>query len=210
MLAQLGRPRAADGEPRRHYPAPLRPHQGDDFGSRWTWINRPLGIRQIFIFGSPDTLPCEALRYITRQAQGDFAICDQRDNNPSSWTPGWSRQADWSLEFDVGMSFMEWHGPGAPGPPGRRLRAGAQIPADAAWGQPMRPPQLDDDHPAASTPRQGYPGGAPDRANLTRTTSAAKLHLRVRLQTLWRLPAATRSCSRSAATPSLLDGWPAC
>src|SRR3990167_2155198 len=51
-------------------------------GDQWLWINRPLGIEQRFTFGDPASLPCEPLEYITRQAQGDFALLDQRDGHP--------------------------------------------------------------------------------------------------------------------------------
>ena len=51
------------------------------------------------------------MEYITRQAQGDFCIVDQRDNNLWMDAGMVTTQADWSLDFDIGMNFMEWHGP---------------------------------------------------------------------------------------------------
>ena len=74
-------------------------------GNRWHWINRPLGIDQAFIFGDVDTLPREPLDYIGRQAQGDFVVMDQREGD--LWTEAGvvTAQADWSLDFDVGMTF---------------------------------------------------------------------------------------------------------
>ena len=80
-------------------------------GDNWHWINRPMGIDQKFAFGDTATLPCEPLEYITRQAQGDFCIVDQRDNNLWMDAGMVTTQADWSLDFDIGMNFMEWHGP---------------------------------------------------------------------------------------------------
>ena len=80
-------------------------------GDRWHWLNRPLGIDQIFTFGDATTLPMEPFEFITRQAQGDFCIVDQRDGNLWMDAGMVTTQADWSLDFDVGMNFFEWHGP---------------------------------------------------------------------------------------------------
>ena len=59
----------------------------------------------------PPPLPREPLDYITRQAQGDFVVMDQREGD--LWTEAGmvTTQADWSLDFDIGMTFKEWHGP---------------------------------------------------------------------------------------------------
>ena len=98
----------------------LMEHQAQDYpehftltknGDRWRWINRPLGIDDTFTFGDPSTLPYPPMEYITRQAQGDFCIVDQRDNNLWMDAGMVTTQADWSLDFDIGMNFMEWHGP---------------------------------------------------------------------------------------------------
>jgi hypothetical protein len=51
------------------------------------------------------------MEYITRQCQGDFAVLDQRENNLWMDAGIATSQADWSLDFDIGMNFMEWHGP---------------------------------------------------------------------------------------------------
>jgi hypothetical protein len=98
----------------------LMEHQAQDYsehftltknGDRWRWINRPMGIDDTFTFGDPSTLPYPPMEYITRQAQGDFCIVDQRDNNLWMDAGMVTTQADWSLDFDIGMNFMEWHGP---------------------------------------------------------------------------------------------------
>ena len=75
------------------------------------WINRPLGLDQPFTFGDPATLPHEPLDYITRQAQGDFVVMDQREGDLWAEAGMVTTQADWSLDFDIGMTFKEWHGP---------------------------------------------------------------------------------------------------
>jgi hypothetical protein len=80
-------------------------------GSRWVWTNRPLGIHQSFTFGDPATLPQQPLEYVTRQAQGDWVVMDQREGDLWCEAGMVTTQADWSLDFDMGMSFKEWHGP---------------------------------------------------------------------------------------------------
>lgn len=76
-------------------------------GDRWHWINRPLGIDQHFIFGDIATLPQHPMEYITRQVQGDFCLLDQRQGDLFVDSGMVTSQADWSLDFDIGMSFKE-------------------------------------------------------------------------------------------------------
>ena len=78
-------------------------------GNHWTWSNHALDLRQSFVFGDPDTLPCEPLEYITRQVQGDFALLDQRDGNLWMDAGMVTCPADWSIKFDAGMNFTQWH-----------------------------------------------------------------------------------------------------
>jgi dimethylamine monooxygenase subunit A len=163
--------------------------EGDDFGSRWTWINRPLGIEQSFIFGDADTLPCEPFEYITRQAQGDFAICDQRDDNLYMDAGMVTAQADWSLEFDVGMSFMEWHGPVPLAHQTGVFERALKYLLMLRLGQPVR--RLNwtmSINPRLDTSPETYPEWGPDRSTVTPDNAGEKVHLRVELQTLWRLP----------------------
>ena len=51
------------------------------------------------------------MEYITRQTQGDFVVLDQRDENLWMDAGMVTTQADWSLDFDIGMNFFEWHAP---------------------------------------------------------------------------------------------------
>ena len=101
-------------------------------GNRWHWINRPLGIDQEFIFGDPASLPREPLDFITRQAQGDFVVMDQREGDLWAEAGMVTTPADWSLDFDIGMTFKEWHGPVPLGARARGIRPGAEVPAESA------------------------------------------------------------------------------
>lgn len=162
---------------------------GPDMGATWTWTNRPLGLEQTFVFGDAATLPCEPLEYITRQAQGDFAICDQREGTLFLDAGMVTSQADWSLDFNVGMNFMEWHGPVPLAHQAGVFERALKYLMMIRLGQPVR--RLNwtmTVNPRLDTAPETYPEWGPDRASLTPENIGRKLHLRVELQTLWRLP----------------------
>lgn len=158
-------------------------------GDHWHWINRPLGLDQHFVFGDAATLPCAPFEYITRQAQGDFCLCDQRDRQ--LWMDGGmvTTQADWSLDFDLGMNFFEWHGPVPMAHASGVFERALQFLLQLRTGHPVRRlnwtlsanPRLD------TSPESLAQWGA-DRCTLTPENLPSRLHLRVELQTLFRLP----------------------
>lgn len=155
-------------------------------GSNWHWVNRPLNIDQAFVFGDASTLPCEPFEYITRQAQGDFTLQDQRDNNLYVDGGMVTCQADWSLEFDIGMSFHEWHGPVPLAHDIGVFDRALQYLLRLQYGHPVR--RLNwtmTINPRMDTSPENYPDWGPDR---TTVNVARKVHLRVELQTLFRLP----------------------
>jgi hypothetical protein len=158
-------------------------------GARWHWVNGPLGIEDVFTFGDPATLSYEPLEYVTRQAQGDWCVLDQRDGTLWMDAGMVTTQADWSLDFDLGMNFIEWHGPVPlahqmgvfdralkfllnlqPGRPVRRLN----------WTMTI--------HPRLDTSPEQYPCWGRDRGTVTPANAGDLAHLRVELQGLWRLP----------------------
>ncbi len=158
-------------------------------GADWTWVNRPLEIEQRFKFGKPDTLPYKPFEYITRQTQGDFLLQDQREDNLFIDAGMVTSQADWSLEFDVGMTFIEWH---APVPLAHNLgvfERALKYLMRLQYGVPVR--RLNwtmTVNPRLDTSPENYPIWGPDRTSLTAENIGAKLHLRVELQVAWRLP----------------------
>lgn len=158
-------------------------------GDRWTWINRPLDIRNEFVFGNPHSLPCPPFEYITRQAQGDFTLQDQRENNLFIDGGMVTTQADWSLEFNVGMTFHEWHGPVPLAHDLGVFDRALQFLMRIQYGRPVR--RLNwtmTVNPRLDTSPENYPIWGPDRATITSGNVGEKLHLRVELQTLFRLP----------------------
>ncbi len=168
------------------YPALFSLHRA---GDHWHWLNHPLGIDQRFIFGKAETLPCAPFEYITRQVQGDFTLQDQRDNNLFMDGGMVTSQADWSLNFDLGMSFHEWHGPV---PLAHEIgvfdRALAYL-LRLQNGKPVR--RLNwtlTVNPRLDTSPENYPQWGPDKTTVTPENVGHKMCLRVELQTLTRLP----------------------
>ena len=146
-LRRLGPARAAHGVPGQVYPEHFALERD---GDRWHWINRPLGIDDTFTFGDASTLPYGPMEYITRQSQGDFCIVDQRDGNLWMDAGMVTTQADWSLDFDVGMNFMEWHGPVPLAHEIGVFDRALKFLLNLQPGPAGPPPQLDDDHQSAS------------------------------------------------------------
>ncbi|ANZ25614.1 MULTISPECIES: DUF3445 domain-containing protein [Rhodococcus] len=83
----------------------------DRDGTVRRWSNRALDLEQTFVYGQSATLPEPPLLYIGRQIQEDVVLLDQRDG--ALWGDAGlvTFAADWSLRFDVGMSFLQIHGP---------------------------------------------------------------------------------------------------
>ena len=150
-------------------------------GDNWHWINRPLGIDQKFVFGDVSTLPYEPMEYITRQAQGDFCIVDQRDNNLWMDAGIATTQADWSLDFDIGMNFMEWHGPVPLAHQLGVFERALKFLLNLQQGKPVR--RLNwtmTINPRLDTSPENYPKWGPDRTTVTPENVGNKVHLRCR------------------------------
>ncbi len=158
-------------------------------GNRWTWHNRLLNIRDEFTFGDPSTLPREPLDYITRQAQGDFVVMDQREGDFFIEAGMVTTPADWSLDFDMGMTFKEWHGPVPLAHEMNVFDRALKFLLNLRLNEPVR--RLNwtmTINPRLDTSPEFYPRWGKDRATVTADNVADKAHIRVELQGLWRLP----------------------
>jgi hypothetical protein len=158
-------------------------------GAQWTWQNWLLNIEDSFTFGDASTLPCAPLEYITRQGQGDFVLMDQRNNNLYLDAGMVTTQADWSLNFNLGMDFMEWHGPvplaGELGVFDRALKYLLLL----QLGRPVR--RLNwtmTVNPHLDTSPENYDKWGPARTTVTAENAGQLVYLRVEVQTLFRLP----------------------
>lgn len=158
-------------------------------GDRWTWENRPMGIRDSFTFGDAASLPMEPLEYISRQTQGDVCLMDQRDGQLWMDAGMVTSQADWSLDFDIGMNFHEWHAPVPLAPQMGIFDRALKFLLNLQQGAPVR--RLNwtmTVNPRLDTSPENYPKWGPDRLTVTPENVGGKLYLRVELQSLWRLP----------------------
>ena len=158
-------------------------------GDRWTWTNRLLDIKDTFTFGDPSTLPYGPFEYITRQAQGDFTLQDQRNDNLYMDGGMVPTQADWSLSFNLGMSFHEWHGPVPKAHELGVFDRALKFLMRLVYGQPTRRMNWTMTiNPRLDTSPENYSFWGPDRTTVTSENVGDKVHLRVELQTLFRLP----------------------
>lgn len=158
-------------------------------GDDWHWINRPLKIENTFRFGNPATLPYEPMEYIMRQCQGDITLLDQRENNLWMDAGIATSQADWSLDFDVGMNFMEWHAPVPLAHQQGVFDRALKFLLALQLGKPVR--RLNwtmTINPRLDTSPENYHKWGVDRVTVTPENVGDKVHLRVELQALWRLP----------------------
>ncbi len=158
-------------------------------GDNWHWINRPMKIDQKFVFGDETTLPYGPLEYITRQAQGDFCVLDEREGNLWMDAGMITTQADWSLDFDIGMNFFEWH---APVPlaheKGIFKRALKYLLAIQQSNPARRLNWTMTVNPRLDTSPEHYHQWGPENTHITPENVADKLFLRIELQSFWRLP----------------------
>ena len=158
-------------------------------GNQWHWINRPLGIDQRFTFGDVATLPYQPMEYIGRQCQGDFSIQDQRDGQLWMDAGIITTQADWSLDFDVGMNFFEWHAPVPLAHQAGVFDRALKFLLNMQHGRPVR--RLNwtmTINSRLDTSPENYHKWGIDRTTVTPENVGDKVHLRVELQGLWRLP----------------------
>jgi hypothetical protein len=158
-------------------------------GNNWRWVNKPMQIDDSFTFLDDATLPYGPMEYITRQTQGDFVILDQRENNLWMDAGMVTTQADWSLDFDIGMNFFEWH---APVPKAHEMgifTRALKFLLNIQQGAPAR--RLNwtmTVNPLLDTSPENYHKWGVQKTSLTPNNIGDKQHLRVELQTFFRLP----------------------
>ena len=75
------------------------------------WINERLRIDQPFRYGDDSSLPVPPLIFLTGQIQDDVVLLDQREGKLSVDAGCVTFASNWSLAFNLGMSFLETHGP---------------------------------------------------------------------------------------------------
>ncbi len=158
-------------------------------GKQWTWENKPLGIKASFTFGDVASLGMGPFEYMSRQVQGDFVLLDQRNGTLYADGGFITSQADWSLAFDVGMAWHEWHGPVPQVTKLGVMDRALKYLMNLQLGSPVR--RLNwtmTINPRLDTSPENYPLWGSDRNTVTPENVGDKVHLRVELQSLFRLP----------------------
>lgn len=83
----------------------------DKQGAQWTFYNRLLDEKCTFVFGDLSTLPYEPLDFIGRHVQEDLIYLQQRDGDLYMDAGQLCFPANWSLVFDLGMTYLQFHSP---------------------------------------------------------------------------------------------------
>jgi hypothetical protein len=159
-------------------------------GNTCRWLNGLQDLDIEFIIGDDDSLPMGPLRFLSTQIQDDIVLLDIRDN--TMWLDAGvvSFAADWSFSFDVGMSFLEIHGPVPRVKEENIIQRAEQFLMRLQPGEQFRRTnwtmtvgrRLD-------TSTETYQDWGPDRGTIaTDPDMPDKLHLRVEVQHLIRLP----------------------
>lgn len=180
----------------------------------WHWRNDLAGLDQRVVPGDEASIGARPLEWIGRQVQDDIVLLDQREG--ALWGDAGlvTFAADWSMHFDVGMSFLQIHGPvprvHEEGIMPRaqqfimRLQVG-QVYRRTNWTMTVDR-RLD-------TSTETYPEWGRDRRLLTPAEAGHRLHLRVEVQHLLRLPQTgtimflIRTYMLSLAEVSLVPTW---
>lgn len=129
------------------------------------------------------------MEYITRQSQGDFVLLDQREDMLWMDAGMVTTQADWSLDFDIGMNFFEWHVPVPLAHEMGIFKRALKFLLNIQQGTPAR--RLNwtmTVNPLLDTSPENYDKWGIQKTTLTPENIGRKQHLRVELQTFYRLP----------------------
>lgn len=158
-------------------------------GTSVHYENDLLGQTWDFVLGDASTLPEEPLTWAGRQVQEDICLLDQRDG--ALWLDAGlvTFAADWSVAFDIGMAFQEFHGPVPRAHEAGIFKAAEQFLMRLTPEQAYRRTNWTltiDRRMDVST--EMYPAWGRDRRLLRADEVAERVHLRVEVQHLIRLP----------------------
>lgn len=159
-------------------------------GDRVHWENDLLGQVVDFTVGDASTLPsADPLAWIGSQVQDEICLLDQREGH--LWLDAGlvTFAADWSMAFDVGMAFQEFHGPVPRAPAAGIFAAAEQFLMRLTPAQAYRRTNwtLTIDRRLDVSTEQYHVWGK-DRRLLTQDEVGERVHLRVEVQHLIRLP----------------------
>lgn len=154
------------------------------------WVNRLLDEDRHFVIGEDSSLPGGPLGYLSTQMQEDIALLDQREDALWLDAGAITFAADWSVGFDVGMRFLEVHGPVPRVHQEQIITRAQQFLMRLQPGQDYRRTNwtMTVDR-RLDTSTETYPEWGPARATVAGDPALPeRLHLRVEVQHLVRLP----------------------
>ncbi|WP_258064650.1 DUF3445 domain-containing protein [Arthrobacter sp. ZGTC131] len=159
-------------------------------GNACRWQNTLQGLDLDFTFGDDGSLPMGPLRFLGSQIQDDIAVLDQHED--ALWLDAGlvTFAADWSFGFDVGMKFLEVHGPVPRVHEEQIIARAQQFLMRLQPGEKYRRTNwtMTVDR-RLDTSTETYPEWARDRATVAEDPALPdRLHLRVEVQHLIRLP----------------------
>ncbi|GAA2549541.1 hypothetical protein HD598_000664 [Neomicrococcus aestuarii] len=160
-------------------------------GNQCRWQNGLQDIDLEFTVGADETLPEGPLHFLGSQIQDDIVLMDQREG--SLWLDAGlvTFAADWSVGFDVGMRFLEIHGPVPRVHEERIITRAHQFLLRLQPGEQYRRTNwtMTVDR-RLDTSTETYPEWGKDRTLVVDDpTLPDRLHLRVEVQHLIKLPA---------------------
>jgi dimethylamine monooxygenase subunit A len=158
-------------------------------GANWTWTNKPLGIRDTFTFGDTRSLPHEPLKYIGMQTQGDWILLEERDSS-LYWAAGMTTsRAGYSLQFNMGMNFTEFHGPVPLAHDSGVFERAMKFLVRLKPGHPFRRTNWNMTvYPRHDISVEATPNWANDWSHVTPENFGKIVHLRIEVQPIFRLP----------------------
>lgn len=169
-----------------YYPDKFQLHKNEN---SWTFHNKILGESHRFTFGDESSLNVEPLNFIGRLVQEDLILMSERDGNLFLDAGQLCFPANWSLTFDLGMSFKEIHHPipgfKEEGLDERILKFLLRLEAGNPWGRKnwslMAGNRLD-------TSLETFDQWGKGRKQVSKMNAGEFVHLRVEVQNLFRLP----------------------
>jgi dimethylamine monooxygenase subunit A len=169
-----------------YYPDKFKLEKNEE---QWTFSNVQTNETITFTNGDNTTLDVEPLAFIGNHVQEDLIIMMQRDGDLFLDAGQLCFPANWSLYFDLGMSFKEIHSP-IPGFQSdflddRIMQFLMRIEAGSPWGRKnwslMAGNRLD-------TSLETFSEWGQKRKEVTKENAGELVHFRVEVQKLFRLP----------------------
>lgn len=159
-------------------------------GNACRWMNTLQNLELEFTIGDDSSLPVGPLRFLGSQVQDDIALLDHRED--ALWLDAGlvTFAADWSFGFNVGMKFLEVHGPVPRVHEEHIITRAQQFLMRLQPGEKYRRTNwtMTIDR-RLDTSTETYPDWAQDRATVAADPAMPdRLHLRVEVQHLIRLP----------------------